>query len=148
MYFVDRNKIEAILQYLEEIIPLIQQETEITGLENRLMLERAAHVLCESVIDVGNQMIDGFIMRDPGSYEDILDILADESVIRETEAERLKPLIRLRKPLVQHYYELEQTMLHEALTIAGPALERFPEDIRTYLNEELGPVSAFMPDDH
>lgn len=26
-------------------------------------------------------MIDGFIMRDPGSYEDIIDILVDERVI-------------------------------------------------------------------
>ena len=26
-------------------------------------------------------MIDGFIMRDPGSYEDIIDIMEDERVI-------------------------------------------------------------------
>ncbi|GAA3319942.1 hypothetical protein GCM10020331_028930 [Ectobacillus funiculus] len=29
-------------------------------------------------LDVGNAIIDGFIMRDPGSYEDIIDILVDE----------------------------------------------------------------------
>ena len=35
----------------------------------------------ESIIDVGNTMIDGFIMRDPGGYEDIIDIMEDEKVI-------------------------------------------------------------------
>ena len=34
----------------------------------------------ESMMDVGNLMIDGFIMRDPGSYEDIIDILVDEKL--------------------------------------------------------------------
>lgn len=28
-------------------------------------------------------MIDGFIMRDPGSYDDIMDILVDEKVVTE-----------------------------------------------------------------
>ena len=35
------------------------------------------------MMDVGNLMIDGFIMRDPGSYEDIIDILIDEKVITQ-----------------------------------------------------------------
>ena len=35
-------------------------------------------------------MIDGFIMRDPGSYEDIIDILMDERVISAEEGQAMK----------------------------------------------------------
>lgn len=46
-------------------------------------LERIVHLLIENVLDVGNAMIDGFIMRDPGSYDDIIDILVDEKVVKK-----------------------------------------------------------------
>ena len=49
----------------------------------QLALERMVQISIDSVLDVGNAMIDGFIMRDPGSYEDIIDILLDEKVITE-----------------------------------------------------------------
>ena len=42
-------------------------------------------------------MIDGFIMRDPGSYEDIIDIMEDERVITTEMAVPLKKVIELRK---------------------------------------------------
>ena len=41
-------------------------------------------------------MIDGFIMRDPGSYDDIIDILEDEKVIQSEQAIPLKAFISLR----------------------------------------------------
>ena len=44
-------------------------------------IERITHNTIESFMDVGNLIIDGFIMRDPGSYDDIIDILIDEKVI-------------------------------------------------------------------
>lgn len=42
-------------------------------------------------------MIDGFIMRDPGSYDDIMDILVDEKVVTEEEGTHLKQFISYRK---------------------------------------------------
>ena len=44
-------------------------------------------------------MIDGFIMRDPGSYEDIIDILDDEKVITTEMSEGFKKIVSLRKNL-------------------------------------------------
>ena len=42
-------------------------------------------------------MIDGFIMRDPGSYEDIIDILIDEKVIANEKEKPFKELISYAK---------------------------------------------------
>ena len=80
MYFVDREKIERTLQYLEKQIHLFRVQQEWTTPIEKAALERVSQMMIESVLDVGNSMIDGFIMRDPGSYEDIIDILSDDTV--------------------------------------------------------------------
>ncbi len=82
MYFIDRQKINETLAHMESLLALFEghqkwNESKI----HALALERIAHTLVESIIDVGNSMIDGFIMRDPGSYDDIIDIMEDEKVI-------------------------------------------------------------------
>jgi uncharacterized protein YutE (UPF0331/DUF86 family) len=88
-------------------------------------------------------MIDGFIMRDPGSYEDIIDILTDEKVITEDDAKGLKVIIQYRKSLVQNYMNVSHQELLENLKEHLPALEAYPNAVREYLRNELGPVSAF-----
>src|SRR5690625_2721140 len=102
MYFVDRSKIEEILLYIEEVLQEIKGKSFVSFLD-KLALERSVHVLIESILDVGNMMIDGFIMRDPGSYEDIIDILMDEKVLPSDEEKAYKHFIQLRKKLVSEY---------------------------------------------
>ena len=143
MYFVDRQKIEETLQYMEKLINTFNQQQSWPSQLEQLALERIAHLLIEAVLDVGNAMIDGFIMRDPGSYDDIIDILNDENVINESNAKGLKAVIQYRKALVQHYTAVNHQELVEQLKTNFKALESFPDDIRTYLRNELGPVSAF-----
>lgn len=147
MYFVDRKKIEENLVYLERlqlnVKKLVHVETEV----EKLALERAAYVMIESMMDVGNAMIDGFIMRDPGSYEDILDILDDEKVITPEESVQLKNVISLRKMLIQNFAEVNHKQIIAVLDENAAAIERFSVNVRRYLEQELGPVSAFLPDD-
>ncbi|MYL55362.1 DUF86 domain-containing protein [Pontibacillus yanchengensis] len=146
MYFVDRSKIESTLQYLEQLLVDYKNEAVDTPLK-RLGLERCVQMTIESIVDVGNMMIDGFIMRDPGSYEDIIDILIDETVLPESEEEAYKAVIAIRKQLVREYTDMNhdelQQMMNEHVTI----LEDFSHYIRRYLNEELGPISAFSNED-
>ncbi|MDA6082861.1 DUF86 domain-containing protein, partial [Escherichia coli] len=79
--FVDREKIEDTLSYLEQQISLFEEVKEWTSPIEKAALERIAQIMIEAILDTGNTMIDGFIMRDPGSYDDIVDILDDEKVI-------------------------------------------------------------------
>ncbi|RAS87495.1 DUF86 domain-containing protein [Priestia endophytica] len=143
MYFVDRGRIEKILVHFEEQYALfLHHEKWESELELRA-LERIGQLLIEGILDVGNDMIDGFIMRDPGSYNDIVDILHDEKVITSEDEGLLKDFIRYRKELVQQYIDINHEELIEALKRNAPVLEAFPTRIRTYLENELGPVSAF-----
>jgi uncharacterized protein YutE (UPF0331/DUF86 family) len=143
MYFVDRQKIEETLQYMEKLMEIFKQQESWNSEFNRLALERIAHLLIEAILDVGNAMIDGFIMRDPGSYEDIIDILADEKVITEDSAQGLKVIIQYRKMLVQNYTNINHQELLEKLKSHFASLEAYPAAVREYLRNELGPVSAF-----
>lgn len=146
MYFVDRKKIEEQLVFLEKGITAVKDNSFSSELD-KFALERLHHVFIESIIDVGNSLIDGFIMRDPGSYEDIIEILTDEKVIPEHSSDALKQVVVKRKPLMQEYTTIDHKTLEKNLRDNMEALEAFPSQVRRYLIEELGPVSAFMPDE-
>ncbi|MEB2300337.1 DUF86 domain-containing protein [Lysinibacillus xylanilyticus] len=149
MYFVDRNKITKNLQYLDELLAIL--ESEDSWLENdikKLAIERIGHNVMESMMDVGNLMIDGFIMRDPGSYEDIIDILIDEKVVSTEMEAPLKAVVGLRKMLVREFTDVDVQEVVNVLTATLPALKQFSPAVNSYLTNELGPVSAFLPEDH
>lgn len=143
MYFVDREKIEITLQYIEQQIELFESKQSWTSPLEKAALERITHSIMEAILDVGNAMIDGFIMRDPGSYEDIIDILTDEKVITAEMSESFKILIPFRKMVVQHYVEVCHNELQSAYMAQLNAIKLFPSRVREYLVNELGPVSAF-----
>ncbi len=145
VYFVDRQKIEQTLKYIETQLQLFKENT--TNWESayeKLALERIAHTVIESILDVGNAMIDGFIMRDPGSYEDIINVLEDEKVITVEMAKGLKTVIHCRKTLVQDYIEVNHDTILTTLQKNEKNLNDFPVKVRDYLENELGPVSAFQ----
>ncbi|KZE67733.1 hypothetical protein AWM68_18365 [Fictibacillus phosphorivorans] len=146
MYFVDRKKINEHLVYMNDLLKTFKEMSLPEERLEVLALERIGHLLIESMMDVGNMIIDGFIMRDPGSFEDILDILIDEKVIPNEEALSLKQVVNLRKSLVQEYTSADVKEIYNTLNKHLQELEAFPLHIKRYLEEELGPVSAFLPE--
>jgi uncharacterized protein YutE (UPF0331/DUF86 family) len=143
MYFVDREKLETTLVFLEKQISLFSNQEEWSTPIEKAALERITHLMIESLLDVGNAMIDGFIMRDPGSYEDIIEILIDEKVVTKETGKSLKILVQYRKVLVQLYTEINHRELYDQFSRLIKDLTLFPKNVRNYLENELGPVSAF-----
>jgi uncharacterized protein YutE (UPF0331/DUF86 family) len=143
MYFVDREKIEEILVYMEKQLDLFNSESSWDSPVEKLALERISHTIIESILDTGNAMIDGFIMRDPGSYEDIIDILLDEKVITKEMELSLKDFIGFRKMVVQEYTQIDHEAVKKSLSDNLESLHSFSGHVREYLTNELGPVSAF-----
>ncbi|SOC41145.1 DUF86 domain-containing protein [Ureibacillus acetophenoni] len=149
MYFVDRNKITLTLNHLEEILNLFKESNDwLNNDVSKLALHRIGHNTIESLMDVGNLIIDGFIMRDPGSYEDIIDILVDEKVITPDMDQPLKEVVGLRKMLVREFISVDNELLLKVLNDNVETLKKFPGHVRNYLENELGPVSAFLPENH
>nr|WP_041808375.1 DUF86 domain-containing protein [Evansella cellulosilytica] len=145
MYFVDRELLGERLEYYKQLLTFFSEKESWNALEEKLALERVIHMSIETMIDVGNQMIDGFIMRDPGSYDDVIDILIDERVIEASDGKSLKRVIQLRKQLLQEYTVIDHNMLINIMKEELKVLITFPQKVRAYLENELGPVSAFLP---
>ncbi|MDZ5472125.1 DUF86 domain-containing protein [Bacillus sp. 31A1R] len=143
MYFVDRDKIELILKFLENQIALFEKTEKWESAIEKAALERITHTIIESILDVGNAMIDGFIMRDPGSYEDIVDILDDEKVVTPEMSSSFKVIVNERKKLVQDYTNIDHKDVENTFNQHLENLKLFAPKVREYLIHELGPVTAF-----
>jgi uncharacterized protein YutE (UPF0331/DUF86 family) len=87
-------------------------------------------------------------MRDPGSYEDIIDILIDEKVVSTEMEAPLKAVVGLRKMLVREFIDVDIQEVVNVLTANLSVLKQFSPAVSSYLTNELGPVSAFLPEDH
>jgi uncharacterized protein YutE (UPF0331/DUF86 family) len=138
LYDVNVQQIEEQLQYVDEICEVLQ-DSQIEKQKERLLLfqlSRAIHLGAECVIEVGTLLIDGFIMRDPGSYLDIIDILEDEQVVDSALAEELRAWIRLRERVVRQYVHVT---LNECLPYQHKVnvLQQFQAKVRSYLQHQL-----------
>lgn len=145
MYFVDRDILEKRLVYLEGFVSAFAEKETWESKIDKLALERIVHMTIETMMDIGTQTIDGFIMRDPGSYDDIVDIFVDEKVIEEKDGDSIKKVLTLRKVLVQEYFDIDHEEIARVYKSEWETLNRFSSQVRHYLNTELGPVSAFLP---
>jgi len=143
LYFVDRELIEERLLFLEKQIEMFEGKNEWSSSLDHAALERLTQMMIESILDVGNAMIDGFIMRDPGSYEDIIDILEDEKVISNEMAKDLKVMVQYRKSLVQEYTRIDHEDVKNTFSKILPSIKLVGGSVRQYLTNELGPVTAF-----
>ncbi|WP_438447943.1 DUF86 domain-containing protein [Gorillibacterium sp. sgz5001074] len=139
MYFVNLGQIEDRL----ELLPGLTDTAErITGAWNpedpvlRAALERVVHLALEAVTDIGSLLIDGFIMRDAASYEDIVDIMRDEKITEGAHADYLIRLVRLRRPLVQDVRSLDHGELVEVARHFGTELPVFMEGVRAFVAKE------------
>ena len=142
VYDVDTDRIERQLRVLRECAAVLEETKRRTGAEQGdsvlfFAASRALHLAVECMIDVGTVMIDGFIMRDPGGYLDIVDILEDERVIPAEGAERIRELVRFRDKLVRGYDRLSfDEVMAQMETVA--VLSSFDRWVRDYLRQELG----------
>lgn len=147
MYFVNREKIGETLNHFDGLLHLFESEENwLKDDISKLALQRIGTNVMEAMMDVGNLMIDGFIMRDPGSYEDIVDILLDEKVITADMEQPIKKVVGLKKMLFREYIQVDNEALYDILKSGLPAMKKFSSHVLSYLENELGPVSAFTPE--
>lgn len=139
MYYVNREQIAVRLDTMPDIASALQalaanwQGSMLEGLAQ----ERALHLAIETVTDIGSFLIDGFIMRDASSYEDIIEITGAEGVFPAQMLEILTELVKLRKPLVQDYYNWPRSELHPLTKTLSELLPAFKQSVERYLEREL-----------
>lgn len=140
MYYVNRSQIHERLDAIPAIGEALQSMAAAwTGsLLEGLAQERALHLAIEIVTDVGSCLIDGFILRDASSYEDIIEIVGEAGAFPQRIQGDLLELVKLRKPLVQQYTGWKREELHVLAARLPQVLGEFREAVQAYLVQELG----------
>ncbi|HEC2148874.1 TPA: DUF86 domain-containing protein [Staphylococcus delphini] len=138
MYFVDKTQLETKLKYLKQLT-----EDYETVKSNHYAFERVAQMLIESSVDIGNMIIDAFILRDPGNYKDVIDILELEGAISKETQHALHQTIDVRRQFVHYYDTLDTAQLIPLFDQTVPFYEQFIEEALQFLENENVPVTAF-----
>ncbi|AXZ23999.1 DUF86 domain-containing protein [Staphylococcus warneri] len=138
MYFVDKDKLSEKLNYLQQLTN--DYETNKT---NQYAFERIAQMLIESSVDIGNMIIDGFILRDPGNYKDVIDILELENVISKETQEHINQTVDVRKQFAHNYIQLDTKEIEPLFDRALPFYKQFIDEVVQFLNNENVPITAF-----
>ncbi|MCE4970347.1 DUF86 domain-containing protein [Staphylococcus chromogenes] len=138
MYFVNKEKLSRKLTYLKQLT-----EDYESVKDNHYAFERVAQMLIESSVDIGNMIIDAFILRDPGNYKDVIDILELEGAISKETKLHLHKTIEVRKQFVHLYDELNMAEVQPLFDEALPYYRQFIEEVVYFLENENVPVTAF-----
>lgn len=143
MQYVDVEQVEALLLFLERLpersVPVVSQWRD-GDIVLEAALERVAHLGLEAVTDLGSLMIDGFILRDAGSYGDIVAILAEEQIIDGERKDYFLRLVQQRKQLVQDYLHVDHSELLQLAREFPVMLPVFVEGIRHFIAKEQNPA--------
>ncbi|GLX69310.1 DUF86 domain-containing protein [Paenibacillus glycanilyticus] len=139
MYYVNKEQIAVRLNSIPDIASALEQLSANWqgSLLEGLAQERALHLAIETVTDVGSYLIDGFILRDASSYEDIVEIAGEAEAFPSSIQPLLIELVKLRKPLVQEYYGWQRSELHSMTRDLPDQLRLFGESVKQYLAREL-----------
>ncbi|WP_411843574.1 DUF86 domain-containing protein [Salinicoccus sp. HZC-1] len=141
MYFVDKEVLLERLEYIDNLTDNYK-ETE------SLALERSSQMLIESVVDVGNMIIDGFILRDPGSYQDVMDIMETEGVIPAGDNEKFKTTFKWRVELTRNYTKLDHEKMKRDFEANLSAYQDFRKNVYAFFENEGQAITAFKGDQH
>lgn len=143
MYEVNLKRIHSQANYLTTCLEVLEE----TGLPStnieQFAIMRSLHIGVECIIDIGNTIIDGFIMRDPGGYSDIIDILEDEQVISTILANKLKDFVKLREQLVRYYDQVEAVELEKYIKEKN-AFKDFIDCVETFINREKARGNVYV----
>ncbi|MBE5673459.1 DUF86 domain-containing protein [Staphylococcus sp. SS35] len=138
MYFVDKDKLTQKLTYLQTLTDDYQKSKN-----NQYAFERIAQMLIESSVDIGNMIIDAFILRDPGNYKDVIDILELENVITKETQQAINKTVDIRKQFTYDYTTLNIATIVPMFDEALPYYKQFISEVTTFLQQENVPVTAF-----
>lgn len=138
MYFVDKDKLTQKLAYLQALTDDYHESKH-----NHYAFERIAQMLIESSVDIGNMIIDAFILRDPGNYKDVIDILELENVITKETQQAINKTVDIRKQFTYDYTALDIKVIMPMFDDALPYYKQFITEVTTFLHQENVPVTAF-----
>ena len=91
--------------------------------------ERYLHLSIECILDIGNHIIADRGYRKPGTYAEILEVLAEEGVISEELSGKMTGMAAFRNVLVHDYLKLDHDRIYQ---IVKEQVKNFAELAKVY----------------
>ncbi|WP_018130736.1 type VII toxin-antitoxin system HepT family RNase toxin [Effusibacillus pohliae] len=141
MFITDQHR-QQIWQYFAEMdrcIGILQKVAAVPAdqFRNDTILqaagERALHIALECATDVGNLIIDALIMRDPSSYEDIVQVLAEENVFPQTFTKSFMEVVQFRRILAHEYLQRDVDRLYRMIAEHTGEFAQFQSYVADYV---------------
>lgn len=98
-----------------------------------LQAERLLEVMIQAMIDIGNHVIAGLLLKKPEDYRQVFDILAQNRVIPEELLPKVRALVGLRNLLVHEYFEIDHGRLYDEAKAVLADFEEFCKAIVHFL---------------
>ncbi|RIN31758.1 DUF86 domain-containing protein, partial [Staphylococcus succinus] len=83
------------------------------------------------------------ILRDPGNYKDVIDILELENVISKETQMQINQTVEVRKHFVHYYDELDVNKLVPLFDKSLAYYQQYIEEVTQFLKNEDVPITAF-----
>ena len=127
------KEIEKYLEQLEEITPLEFEEYK-KDFKIKLMCERCAEIIIESIIDLAFLVIKEKNLKTPEEEKLVFDILRKENIISEKLSTNLKDAKGMRNIIAHDYGKIDDELVFESLKEQLiPDTEEFIKSIRESL---------------
>ncbi len=98
-----------------------------------LQAERLLEVMIQAMIDIGNHVIAGLLLKKPEDYRQVFDILAQNRIIPEELLPKVRALVGLRNLLVHEYFEVDHSRLYDEARAGLTDFEEFCRAIVHFL---------------
>lgn len=98
-----------------------------------LQAERLLEVIIQAMLDIGNHVIAGLLLKKPEDYRQIFDILAQNRIIPGELLPQLRALVGLRNLLVHEYFEVDHGRLYDEARAGLADFEKFCKAIVRFL---------------
>lgn len=121
------NRLDALESYLTELRSFQSASREKFIREPALhhLAERYLHLACECVLDIAHHVIADQGYRMAMTYRSSIEVLAEEDLIDQELAERLKKWMGFRNVLVHLYLDIDHGLAYDAIRDDLGDLERF-----------------------
>lgn len=98
------------------------------------IVERKLQLSIQACIDIANYMIVRKRLRIPDEEGNVFLVLAEEDIINEDIAQRMKGMVNFRNILVPEYLEIDNEIAHRNLTQNLSDFNEFAKSIIQYLD--------------
>jgi len=138
---MDKNVIEARLKKLDDYQKSLQRFQGLSLTEYRkdddiqTIVERKLQLAIQTCIDISNYIIARKNLHIPDEEENIFQVLAQNGIIKDSLAERMKGMVNFRNILVHEYMEIDNEIVHQHLNENLKDFDSFARSIVDYLED-------------